>query len=60
LISVIASHEGGEACVCELTAGFQVFGPTISHHLPVLRIQSKENMIMAKNCIIGIERELIG
>jgi ArsR family transcriptional regulator len=37
LISVIASHEGGEACVCELTAGFQVSGPTISHHLPVLR-----------------------
>ena len=37
LISVIASHEGGEACVCELTAGFEVSGPTISHHLPVLR-----------------------
>jgi ArsR family transcriptional regulator len=36
LISVIASHEGGEACVCELTAGFQVSGPTISHHPPVL------------------------
>ena len=37
LLSVIASHEGGEACVCELTGGFPVTGPTISHHLKVLR-----------------------
>jgi ArsR family transcriptional regulator len=37
LLSLIASHDGGEACVCELTAGFQVSGPTISHHLRVLR-----------------------
>lgn len=38
LLSMIASHEGGEACVCELTGGgFPVTGPTISHHLKVLR-----------------------
>ena len=38
LLSVIASHESGEACVCELPAsGFSVTGPTISHHLKVLR-----------------------
>ncbi|HJT04242.1 MAG TPA: metalloregulator ArsR/SmtB family transcription factor [Pseudonocardiaceae bacterium] len=37
LLSLIASHEGGEACVCELTVAFQVSGPTISHHLRVLR-----------------------
>ena len=37
LLSVIANHAGGEACVCELTAGFPVSGPTISHHLRVLR-----------------------
>lgn len=37
LLSLIASHEGGEACVCELTADFQLSGPTISHHLRVLR-----------------------
>lgn len=37
LLSMIASHEGGEACVCELTVGFEVSGPTISHHLKVLR-----------------------
>ena len=37
LLSLIASHEGGEACVCELTVGFPVSGPTISHHLRVLR-----------------------
>jgi len=38
LLSLIASHAGGEACVCELTdGGFAVTGPTISHHLRVLR-----------------------
>ncbi len=37
LLSLIASHEGGEVCVCELTVGFEVSGPTISHHLKVLR-----------------------
>ncbi len=37
LLSLIASHDGGEACVCELTVGFDVSGPTISHHLKVLR-----------------------
>jgi ArsR family transcriptional regulator len=37
LLSLIASHEGGEACVCELAVAFQVSGPTISHHLRVLR-----------------------
>jgi ArsR family transcriptional regulator len=37
LLSMIAGAEGGEACVCELTVGFDVSGPTISHHLKVLR-----------------------
>jgi ArsR family transcriptional regulator, arsenate/arsenite/antimonite-responsive transcriptional repressor len=37
LVSLIASQEGGEACVCELTEGFDLTGPTISHHLKVLR-----------------------
>ena len=37
LLSLIASHEGGEACVCDLTDVFDVTGPTISHHLKVLR-----------------------
>ncbi len=37
LLSLIASHEGGEACVCDLTGAFDVSGPTISHHLKVLR-----------------------
>jgi ArsR family transcriptional regulator len=37
LLSLIASHEGGEACVCDLTDAFDVTGPTISHHLKVLR-----------------------
>ena len=34
---MIGGAEGGEACVCELTVGFDVSGPTISHHLKVLR-----------------------
>jgi ArsR family transcriptional regulator len=37
LLSLIASHQGGEACVCELTDVFDLTGPTISHHLRVLR-----------------------
>jgi ArsR family transcriptional regulator, arsenate/arsenite/antimonite-responsive transcriptional repressor len=37
LLSMIAGAEGGEACVCELTTAFDVSGPTISHHLKVLR-----------------------
>lgn len=37
LLSLIASHEGGEACVCELSGVFDLTGPTISHHLRVLR-----------------------
>jgi ArsR family transcriptional regulator len=37
LLSMITSAEGGEACVCDLTPAFDVSGPTISHHLKVLR-----------------------
>ena len=37
LVSMVASHEGGEACVCDLTPAFDLSQPTISHHLRVLR-----------------------
>lgn len=37
LLSVIASHTGQEACVCDVSDGFDVSQPTISHHLRVLR-----------------------
>lgn len=37
LLSIIASHDGGEACVCDLTPAFDLAQPTISHHLKVLR-----------------------
>jgi ArsR family transcriptional regulator len=37
LLSLIASFAGGEACVCDLTGTFDLTGPTISHHLRVLR-----------------------
>ena len=36
LMSIIAST-AGEVCVCDLTPQFDVSGPTISHHLKVLR-----------------------
>jgi ArsR family transcriptional regulator, arsenate/arsenite/antimonite-responsive transcriptional repressor len=35
LLSMIAA--AAEVCVCELTDAFDVSGPTISHHLRVLR-----------------------
>ncbi|HEY2795349.1 MAG TPA: metalloregulator ArsR/SmtB family transcription factor [Micromonosporaceae bacterium] len=37
LLSMIAARAGGEVCVCDLTSAFTVSGPTISHHLKVLR-----------------------
>ncbi|MEV4415793.1 metalloregulator ArsR/SmtB family transcription factor [Catellatospora sp. NPDC049609] len=37
LMSMIASADGGEICVCDLTPAFDLTGPTISHHLKVLR-----------------------
>ncbi len=36
LLSLITSADG-ESCVCDLTAAFELTGPTISHHLKVLR-----------------------
>ncbi|MCO5996454.1 ArsR/SmtB family transcription factor [Actinoallomurus rhizosphaericola] len=37
LLSLIACHDGGEACVCDLTSAFELTAPTISHHLKVLK-----------------------
>jgi|SRR5579859_7716115 len=37
LLSLIAARAGDEVCVCDLTGAFDVSGPTISHHLRVLR-----------------------
>ena len=37
LVSLIGAHQGGEVCVCDLTAAFSLSQPTISHHLKVLR-----------------------
>ncbi|MGZ4456420.1 MAG: metalloregulator ArsR/SmtB family transcription factor [Nocardioides sp.] len=36
LLSLVASHEGCEACVCDLNDAFDLSQPTISHHLKVL------------------------
>jgi len=37
LVSMVAAHQGGEACVCELTEPLGLTQPTISHHLKILR-----------------------
>ncbi|AEV82725.1 ArsR family transcriptional regulator [Actinoplanes sp. SE50] len=37
LLSMIASAPDGEACVCDLSSAFHLTGPTISHHLRILR-----------------------
>jgi ArsR family transcriptional regulator len=36
LISMVAAHEGREACVCDLTEPLELGQPTVSHHLKVL------------------------
>jgi ArsR family transcriptional regulator len=36
LLSLVAAHEGDEACVCDLTAPVGLSQSTVSHHLKVL------------------------
>ncbi len=36
LMSLVLSHEGAEACVCDLLPYFDLSQPTMSHHLKVL------------------------
>ena len=36
LLSMVAAHEGAEACVCDLTEPLGLTQPTVSHHLKVL------------------------
>jgi ArsR family transcriptional regulator len=33
---MVAAHEDGEACVCDLTEPLGLSQPTVSHHLKVL------------------------
>ena len=37
LLSRITSAADGEICVCDLSSAFHLTGPTISHHLRILR-----------------------
>ena len=37
LLSLIAAHSDGEACVCDLSGPINLTQPTVSHHLKVLR-----------------------
>jgi ArsR family transcriptional regulator len=36
IISMVAAHDGAEACVCDLTEPLGLSQPTVSHHLKVL------------------------
>jgi ArsR family transcriptional regulator, arsenate/arsenite/antimonite-responsive transcriptional repressor len=36
LVTMIAEHDGGEACVCDLTEPLDLGQPTVSHHLRIL------------------------
>jgi ArsR family transcriptional regulator, arsenate/arsenite/antimonite-responsive transcriptional repressor len=36
LLSLVAAHADGEACVCDLTEPLGLSQPTVSHHLKVL------------------------
>lgn len=36
LLSLVAAHESGEACVCDITDPIGLSQPTISHHLKIL------------------------
>ncbi len=36
IVSMLAASEGGEACVCDLTAPLGLSQPTVSHHLKTL------------------------
>ena len=36
LLSLVAAHEGGEACVCDITEPVGLSQPTVSHHLKIL------------------------
>jgi len=36
LVSMVAAHQAGEACVCDLTEPLGLTQPTISHHLKIL------------------------
>ncbi len=36
LLSMVAAHDDGEACVCDLTEPLGLAQPTVSHHLKIL------------------------
>ena len=36
LLSLVAAHDDGEACICDLTEPVHLSQPTVSHHMKVL------------------------
>jgi ArsR family transcriptional regulator len=37
LLSLVTSHQDGEACACDVTPAFDLSQPAITHHLKVLQ-----------------------
>lgn len=36
LVSLVAAHDGAEACICDLTEPVGLSQPTVSHHMKIL------------------------
>jgi ArsR family transcriptional regulator len=36
LLSMVAAHDGDEACICDLTGPVGLTQPTVSHHMRIL------------------------
>jgi ArsR family transcriptional regulator len=47
LLSLIACHDGGESCVCDLLDAFDMTAPSVSYHLKVLR---EARLISSERC----------
>lgn len=61
LLSLVAAHADGEACVCDLNDAFDLSQPTISHHLKVLH----ESGLLARSkrgvwVYYRVQREALG
>ncbi len=65
LLALIAAHEGGDACVCDLTEPVGLSQPTVSHHLKVLTeagfLTREKRGVWAHYAVVpGALRDLVG
>ena len=49
LLSLIACHEGGESCVCDLLDAFDMTAPSVSYHLKILREAGPDQLRAARH-----------